>query len=288
MADSLPHVAGNSAVRMSKRRIPDWTPCGYCFNEWATVWDHLQPWSKFGLSKAKNLYPSCGRCNRMLYDFSFASIEEKREYARTTLIERGDWNPIMEGAAFMPDVQEAFSEVAEVAEILQSSVPEARVGGRSKKHGGVPDLPKAIRKKKTASGVLQSKVPLDGVAKSKSGKYALKKRVCRMCKQLFKPTQRKQPYCDMVCQYHAVGNERIEKRIANLIPEQIKQQLAFLSDRIDQQVSSMTGIERSCSTCKGRRVSSAGGECRACHGWGMVLTTLGQSILTMLNRRYLR
>src|ERR1035437_6419703 len=180
---------------MTRRRIPDGTPCGYCFNEWATAWDHLQPYSKCGLTIPSNLYPSCRHCNAILYNLSFPSIEEKREYVRNTLIERGEWNPIMEGADFMSDVPDAVSEEAEDAEILQPGLPQARMVGRSEQHPDVPDLSNRVRKKKISSKVLQFEMPVGSVAKSKSRKPALKRRICRTCRDSFIPQRKNQVFC---------------------------------------------------------------------------------------------
>src|ERR1035437_8821451 len=156
-----------------KEKIPAGTPCGYCFERWATVWDHLQPWSKGGLTVPANLYPSCHRCNSLLAALSFPTIEEKREYVRTTLIDRGDWNPVLEGASSVPELQEALYEDAEDAEILQPGVSQARVGRGSEKHSRLSHLPNAIREGEASSEILQSKVPVGRVVKSKSRKPAL-------------------------------------------------------------------------------------------------------------------
>src|ERR1051325_5055731 len=64
------------------RRIPRNTPCGYCFEKWATCWDHIIPYSLGGPTHTDNLMPACRACNSMLSDKVFNSIEEKREYVR--------------------------------------------------------------------------------------------------------------------------------------------------------------------------------------------------------------
>jgi hypothetical protein len=64
------------------RRIPRNTPCGYCFEKWATCWDHIIPYSLGGPTNTDNLMPACRACNAMLSDKVFDSIEEKREYVR--------------------------------------------------------------------------------------------------------------------------------------------------------------------------------------------------------------
>ena len=65
--------------RNSKRQIKD-TPCGYCFQEWATEWDHIIPWSKGGSSHSDNLMPACRWCNRHLSDKRFWDVQAKRLY----------------------------------------------------------------------------------------------------------------------------------------------------------------------------------------------------------------
>lgn len=64
------------------RRIPRNTPCGYCFEKWATCWDYIIPYSIGGPTDSNNLMPSCRACNGMFHDKVFDSIEEKREYVR--------------------------------------------------------------------------------------------------------------------------------------------------------------------------------------------------------------
>src|SRR3954469_8690012 len=78
-------------VKRTQRKVPPHTPCGYCFSEWATGWDHLIPWSYRPDDSPINLYPSCKRCNCLLYNTMFATLREKREYVRKELISRGEW-----------------------------------------------------------------------------------------------------------------------------------------------------------------------------------------------------
>lgn len=61
------------------------TPCGYCFSRHASGWDHLVPISASGTNSPDNLYPSCKRCNNLLSNFLFNSIEEKQTYVRNKL-----------------------------------------------------------------------------------------------------------------------------------------------------------------------------------------------------------
>lgn len=68
--------------RSSQRRIPKETPCGYCFEEWATCWDHIIPYTYGGSIDPENLMPSCRLCNAFCHDKVFDSIEEKRQYVK--------------------------------------------------------------------------------------------------------------------------------------------------------------------------------------------------------------
>ena len=105
----------NAGRKRTRKRVPRDTPCGYCFDNWATGWDHIIPISQGGGNQDENLYPSCKRCNSLLHDKLFSSIEEKREYVRTTLIERGQWS--------VPELREEVYAEAPVAEVLLERVP---------------------------------------------------------------------------------------------------------------------------------------------------------------------
>jgi HNH endonuclease len=101
--------------RRARKSPPSGTPCGYCFERWATVYDHLWPRSAGGSNGDDNLYPSCKRCNAFLSAKCFSTIQQKREYVRSTLIERGIWK--------LPRVSEEVSESTEMAEVLLPSLP---------------------------------------------------------------------------------------------------------------------------------------------------------------------
>jgi len=75
------------------RKPPVDTPCGYCFQQWATIYDHMRPRRLGGNSTLQNLHPSCLRCNTVLAGHCFNSIEERREYVRQVLIEKRKWTP---------------------------------------------------------------------------------------------------------------------------------------------------------------------------------------------------
>lgn len=75
----------------SRKIIPPWTPCGYCFQEWANSWDHILPVSERGRNGGTNLFPCCKRCNSILNSKVFDTLEEKRAYIRERLVARGEW-----------------------------------------------------------------------------------------------------------------------------------------------------------------------------------------------------
>jgi hypothetical protein len=78
----------NNRTKRNMHCPPKNTPCGYCFSRWATCWDHLLPYSYRPNNSKSNLFPSCTRCNLVLSNKMFASLEEKREYVRSVLAER--------------------------------------------------------------------------------------------------------------------------------------------------------------------------------------------------------
>jgi 5-methylcytosine-specific restriction endonuclease McrA len=84
-------IAEDPRRKVKGRRPPQGTPCGYCFNAWATVYDHLWPYSAGGDASDENLYPACKRCNLILNNRCFDTIDAKREYLRQVLLEKGEW-----------------------------------------------------------------------------------------------------------------------------------------------------------------------------------------------------
>jgi 5-methylcytosine-specific restriction endonuclease McrA len=82
---------GTGTPRAWARKIPPFTPCGYCFQEYAQVWDHIIPYRKGGSTKAANLMPACRRCNAILGDKVFSHIREKRDFIREVLQHREIW-----------------------------------------------------------------------------------------------------------------------------------------------------------------------------------------------------
>ena len=88
------------------RRPPKWTPCGYCFQNWATGYDHLMPLVAGGTNQEENLYPCCRRCNSLASCLIFKTIEAKRDYVQRELRERGEWKKTN-----LPPVRELPEEV---------------------------------------------------------------------------------------------------------------------------------------------------------------------------------
>lgn len=101
-------------------------PCGYCFQEWATGYDHLLPFSYREDNRDSNLYPCCKRCNLLLSNKMFTTITEKREYVRTKLIAKGCWN--------LPALPEGVSQESASPEILQFYLPMGTMEPNSSTH----------------------------------------------------------------------------------------------------------------------------------------------------------
>lgn len=99
-------------------RVPINIPCGYCFQEWATSWDHIIPWVAGGGNNKDNLYPSCRKCNTILGSLIFDSLREKREYVRNYLISKGKWK-----YPEMSNMQERISNESSSPEVLQFKMP---------------------------------------------------------------------------------------------------------------------------------------------------------------------
>lgn len=76
------HIFG--FVRTS-RKPSVYTPCGYCFDNWATCYDHIKPLNSGGDNTQANLYPACQRCNGWLGARVFSSLDEKRAYVNGKL-----------------------------------------------------------------------------------------------------------------------------------------------------------------------------------------------------------
>lgn len=85
--DSKPEKIRKCYSRNTTRKVPEWTPCGYCFQDWATEWDHIIPWSRGGSSHSDNLMPACHWCNQRVSDHKFMDVQQKRLY----LQERSYW-----------------------------------------------------------------------------------------------------------------------------------------------------------------------------------------------------
>lgn len=99
------------------RKPPLDMPCGYCFSNPATGYDHLVPWSYRPDNSDGNLYPSCKRCNGIAGNMIFGTLEAKREYVRSRLVERGEWG-----------LQELPESSGTEKEVLQCPVQEGVLG----------------------------------------------------------------------------------------------------------------------------------------------------------------
>jgi hypothetical protein len=114
--------------RGSQPKLNAMIPCGYCFSEWATCYDHIKPVSFGGTNRRDNLYPACQRCNGILSGKVFDSLGEKRDYLRQVLIQRNKWveNPSL----MVPDGESGFvygvSRCQECGEILQAQTSKKK------------------------------------------------------------------------------------------------------------------------------------------------------------------
>lgn len=92
MGENMKTLIGQRKHSKVRAKVPKGTPCGYCFSNWASGWDHLIPRSYKADHKVPNLHPSCLRCNNLLGNTMFDSIEEKMKYVRSKLIALGEWS----------------------------------------------------------------------------------------------------------------------------------------------------------------------------------------------------
>lgn len=108
------------STRCSHKPIPRHTPCGYCFEKWATCWDHILPFSAGGPTTDENLMPACRACNGVLSDKVFDSIEEKREYVRSYKEAHREKE--------LPRVRERIYPETQMAKVLFTDVPVEELG----------------------------------------------------------------------------------------------------------------------------------------------------------------
>ena len=126
--------------RESNHRPPlDFTPCGYCFDSWAVVYDHLRPKSRGGTNHAENLYPACARCNMIAGAKLFSSIEEKRAYCQKILEEK------TKADGTLRRVRKGISADQTAPEILLSGLPLEGVG-QTKPTGAAARIRSKIRR----------------------------------------------------------------------------------------------------------------------------------------------
>jgi len=87
----------------TRRKPPQGTPCAYCFEEWAVVYDHLVPRSFGGGNDLGNLLPSCQLCNSLLGGNVYDSIEAKRESVQAMRRVRRDLHPSSPHPTVLPN-----------------------------------------------------------------------------------------------------------------------------------------------------------------------------------------
>lgn len=116
--------------RINGPKLKELTPCGYCFQEWASCYDHVMPVAHGGTNRKSNLYPSCQRCNAILSAAVFKSLNDKRNYIRQKLKGRGLWLTSTEMSALRGAFQ---AEESSQAEVLPLSVPMGKLAKTSRK-----------------------------------------------------------------------------------------------------------------------------------------------------------
>lgn len=142
----------------TRSRPPAGTPCGYCFQNWATGWDHLIPLSYRTDNRSLNLYPCCRRCNSILGNRMFQTIEEKREHVRYRLIEMGKWK--LPSGEDMPNMSEVIQTKEKMAEVLQPGLPTSgfpQAQGRTRQ---VREVRERVPRRPSMAEILQHGVPV--------------------------------------------------------------------------------------------------------------------------------
>jgi len=134
------------------------TPCGYCFQNWATGWDHLIPFSYRADNRRLNLYPSCRRCNSILGNKIFQTIEDKREYVRSRLIEMGKWK--IPSGENLPSLPEVIYPKEKMAEVLQQRLPPSGFSTAQGGAGPVREMRERVPRCPPMAEVLQHRMPV--------------------------------------------------------------------------------------------------------------------------------
>lgn len=155
---------GTRRFRRTDRKVPPLTPCGYCFQDWAVLWDHLVPCVAGGRNSSSNLYPSCARCNGILGDKMFDSLEAKRGWMQDELKRREEWQtPEEMRCESVRTVRSGVPTAPIMAEVLSGTVPRPSVEKKAKP----PRIPKTmplLRPKfsaiKAVAKVLRPELPL--------------------------------------------------------------------------------------------------------------------------------
>lgn len=111
-------------------KTPKDTLCGYCQRRTATGYDHVVPYSYGGPTKPDNLFPCCRRCNSILGNKLFNSIEEKRIYVKQWLIrKRGSRHDL-------PNLPDGIHREERASEVLQPEVSIPRLASEETSKDG--------------------------------------------------------------------------------------------------------------------------------------------------------
>lgn len=184
---------GKPMRRRRGPRLKAQLPCGYCFQEWADVYDHVRPVSARGDNRKSNLYPACNRCNGILSAKTFVSLEAKRDYIRQELKRRGLWTTVEDAPE--PDLESRLH-----APMSFSAEPEHYAHSQAR-----PEI--------------VSQAGMRRVMDARSTRRLLRvqrsRRRCRGCKIRFYPSHRRQLYCTYECGIRNRNRNRSQRTDAN-------------------------------------------------------------------------
>lgn len=143
------------------------TPCGYCFSNWATEYDHLTPRSAGGLTVSSNLFPSCKRCNCILGNLIFDTLEEKRNYVQERLKKKG--------IKLLSSLPQEIRGKKKLAKILLFKVPLGDVGSVTSENDEDRPITRSSkiikRKRRNPTNKINYKAPYRRCAYFQCGKY---------------------------------------------------------------------------------------------------------------------
>ena len=108
MASRQPWQSTNPNIRMTTRRIPDGTPCGYCFDEWATVWDHLQPCRNVARAFHRISTHRVGVATRSCLTYRFHLLRRKENMSEPRSSKEATGTPLWKVRLLCPTCRKLF------------------------------------------------------------------------------------------------------------------------------------------------------------------------------------